>query len=370
MNRRARCFGLVILSILAVSCGQEGPEPTQPSFQTNEWCDTHPIECNGGIADPDPSAPGYYLGASITPAKCFSATGVGIGDSDRDGMSDSCENVLAQAFRPSLNLAPPNYDCDPSMEPYWAAKYFPRQGSVVRIAYLFAYHSDCGDSGLVNRLLAEVVEFATLKGVINNLAVSFGFEVSTDDPGGGHSGDSEFVMVDVRFNGEAQHWVLSRVKYSAHYGTDADGSRTTTTSGVQYPDKYAGYPRVWVARNKHANYPSRESCKSGRGPLGLLKDNCDANLYDKVRFLVTGFRNIGSLHRNFINQGSCVSSAQPVFYPGTECFWVPTDHFFGWARYPVGHPPTPYFSILVPEFECYSYTGSSARTCSDFGVVR
>ena len=367
MSHRSVGIALILVVLGMIACGRGSREPIGPSFQTNAWCDTHPIECNG-IPDPNPNAAGYYLGASITPASCLSPTGTGITDIDRDGMSDSCEGSLADAFRPSLNLAPASYDCDPTKEPYWAAKYFPAQGRVVRIAYLFGYHNDCGDTGLGSGLLARIGSILSLVVFINNATVTYNnLVISNDDPGAGHAGDSEFVILDVRFDPDSQHWYLSQVKYSAHYGSAADGSATLPTSMVQYPEKYAGYPRVWVARNKHANYASRESCNAGRGFGGLAKDNCDANLPDRERLSVIGLRNLGSVQRNFIN---CVTSSQPAFYPGTECFWTPGDDFLGWARYPFGHPPTPYFSILIAEFECFRYTGSSTKACSDFGVVR
>jgi hypothetical protein len=65
-----------------------------------------------------------------------------------------------------------------------------------------------------------------------------------------------------------------------------------------------------------------------------------------------------------------VTSTQPTFYPGTECFWIPNRNFFGWARYPFGHPPTAYYDNLILNFDCFSFSGSNPRVCSDFGVVR
>jgi hypothetical protein len=49
-------------------------------------------------------------------------------------MDDYCEQHFAEQFAPGLALAPSNYDCDASGEPSWAAKYFPAQGNIVRIA--------------------------------------------------------------------------------------------------------------------------------------------------------------------------------------------------------------------------------------------
>jgi len=49
-------------------------------------------------------------------------------------------------------------DCDPGMEPYWAAKYFPNHAKTVRIIYLMSYYKDCGsgDGSWVNTLLQWV----------------------------------------------------------------------------------------------------------------------------------------------------------------------------------------------------------------------
>jgi hypothetical protein len=370
MLPRGAGIALAFIAIGMTACGPDDREAVAPSFQTNEWCDTHPIECPDGIPDPNPAAPGYYVGANITAANCFSPSGAGITDFDKDGMADNCEQVLAQAFRPMLSLATPSFDCE-TKEPYWAVKYFPAKSSVVRIAYLFAYRKDCGTASFASKLLGALFNVITLNGAINNFARSFNIAISADDPGEGHTGDSEFALVDVRYNSDTGHWYLVRVKLSAHYGTPVDGSATVSASGVQHADlNPAGYPTIWIAKSKHANYVSRAACNAGRGPAGIAKDNCDANSPNVERLEHAASRNIGSLHQNALNTGTCVYSIQRDFYPGRECFWEKGNDFMGWAQYPVGHPPTPYYSILVAEFECYSYTGTTSWGCSDFGVVR
>jgi hypothetical protein len=311
------------------------------------------------------------MGSATTASTCFSPSGAGINDVDRDGMSDGCELRLAQRFSPMMAVAPSTYDCAPTIEPYWAAKYFPSHSSIVRIAYLLAYRRDCGDTGIGSAILALLAQSITLNGFINNVTQSFGLKISTDDPGDGHSGDSEFVMIDIRFDSGSQHWVLASVEFSAHFGTSADGTARWGAKYIEYPDGVQlGLPRVWAAKNKHANYVSREQCNAGRGPLGAVHDNCDPNIPSSYRLTVGSLRNVGSRHANLINPGTCVPSSQPSFYPGTECFWKPGDHFNGWLQYPYGHPPTAYYDILVLEFECYAYTMDSPRQCSDFGVVR
>jgi hypothetical protein len=370
---------MALLTLLLVGCGEDrtlAPDKQhaeEPSFM--ERCELWPEGCPGDIdPDPEPAALGYYMGALTTPANCFNANGTNINDPDWDGMDNGCEQRLADKFRPALSLAPSNYDCDPTPEPYWAAKYFPAGGNMVRIAYLMAYHRDCGDRSLGSGLLQKVGILLTLNGFIEGAFRSFNLSISTDDPGDSHAGDSEWIMVNLRYNISTKHWYVSSMKTSAHYGTAADGTRETSTGGIQVPagSVAGGFPRVWVAAKKHANYPSRAACNTGRGPFGAAKDNCDSNIPDTRRVYFHYLRNVGSMRGNLINLGTCVKSEQPLFYPGTECFWKQNDYFYGWLQYPYGHPPTPYYEQLIMEFECRSFATESTgdRRCSDFGVHR
>ena len=327
----------------------------------------------GGVTDPNPSAPGYFGGTLYAPAACFSPTGAGINDADYDGMSDFCEQRLAALFAPAFATAPASYDCDRGMEPYWSAKYFPAAGNVVRIAYLFSYYRDCGTDGGIGGAIAQFFgTFLTFNGLLPDYTIG-SIPISSSDPAASHSGDSEFIIVDLRWDAANMHWYLSRAFLAAHYGTTADGSRSVSTSGLTYPGKYGGYPLVWVSANKHASYPSRSACNAGRGFLGLVKDNCDSNspTYGS-RMFFSGYRNVGSAQQSMIGTEACVQSVnQPVFNPGTECYWRPGDYFDGWLQYPYGARATPYYSLLIVQFECYSYAVSgSIRVCTDWGWNR
>jgi hypothetical protein len=327
---------------------------------------------DGGITDPNPSAPGYFGGTLYAPAACFSATGAGINDADYDGMSDFCEQRLAALFAPAFATAPASYDCDRGMEPYWSAKYFPARGNVVRIAYLFSYYRDCGSSGTILSALGSFIGTVfTFNGLFPDYSLG-PIPISSADQTESHSGDSEFLIVDLRWDAASMHWYLSRAFLSAHFGTAADGSRSVSTSGISYPTKYGGYPLVWVAANKHANYPSRSTCNAGRGPLGTIHDNCDSNspIYGS-RMYFSGYRNVGSAQQSLIGAQGCVTSQnQPLFKPGTECFWKPGDYFDGWLQYPYGTRATPYYSLLIAKFECYSYSlvAPGRLACLDWGV--
>lgn len=341
-----------------------------PSFQKN--CIYWPEGCPED--PPPPPGPGYHMGAATTPDFCFSSTGAGINDADYDGMDDGCEQRLAAQFSPSISAAPASFDCGPTIEPYWAVKYFPGPSNLVRIAYLLAYRRDCGTTGIGTALLAKLFTVITLNGFINNAARSFGLDFSLDDPGAGHSGDSEWVMVNVRYNTFTTRWALVSVKFSAHDGTVVSGTKEWPVGNIEIPGGSisGGFPRVWVALNKHANYVSRASCNAGRGPGGLAHDNCDPSIPDSYRLPFNYLRNVGSRQKSLINAGTCVQSVQPAFYPGTECFWNRTDTFDGWLQYPYGHPASPYYGSLLLHFECFWYDEptTNTRRCTDFGVNR
>ena len=362
---------------------------------TTVGCETNP-DCNTGgggggggggsgggtlPTDPNPAAPGYWMGSTVTPATCISAYGIGIADADQDDMDDHCEALLALQFRPAMRFS--TYDCDTGMEPYFAAKAFPNEGNVVRIAYLFSYYEDCGlpdppphdaEDGLITGqdvcgLTVNAGQFFGLNGVL--------FSVSDDGLCNGHAGDSEFLIEDLRYDPTSSHWYLARGYFSAHWPGNLLGSWSSdvTTSQIEYPDKYAGYPRVWVGVGKHSNYPTRHACNVG---AILQADSCSSNPDVDTRIRSAAVYNVGSQWANMINQGSCVTGGRLVqTYPwlyGTECFWVPGRNFLGWNKNGWGDPPTPYYTILMTEFECYSYgpvtVGGitlAAGPCTDWG---
>jgi hypothetical protein len=321
--------------------------------------------------DPNPPADGYWMGSTVTPEACFSPTGVGISDRDRDGMDDTCERLLAERFRPELRLS--SYDCDTGREPYWAVKYFPNHGKVVRIAYLLSYYVDCGvqeptftcfvlDAGVRIARVIPPVSGAVLVGLL---------PVSPEDFCGGHVGDSEFMTIDVGYNDGTEHWVLQSVFLSAHFGSVGDASTTASYGKLQYPDRNRGYPVVWVADGKHANYASRAACSN------RATETCDGNPDSGSRLEFVGARNIGSVQENLISYESCVPGGRLYqTYPdqyGIECFWRGGEwfRFSGWASVQAPEDASPYRTPLVLKFECFSYTVSgNDASCSDMGVQR
>lgn len=371
----ARVTLVAVVGSLLVACHADTVGP-RPDFMTYYGCETDP-NCNGGggggggfATDPNPSAPGYWMGTTVTPATCISPTGAGINDTDDDGTNDYCEELLAFKFRPALVFSA--LDCNLGMEPYWAAKAFPNQGNLIRVAYLFSYYQDCGlqDPSLLASIgctgAVTVVRLATFN---STDAVA----ATEDELCNGHAGDSEFLTVDLRYDATSQHWYVAQALFSAHY--PSGNSARPSTAGIDYPEHFGGYPRVWVAEGKHANYVSRSACNSG-GTLG--SDTCESNPNVDTRIRYSAFYNVGSATRNAINTGTCVTGGLLVqYYPenyGSECYWVNGRNFTGWYQYPWGTRPTPYYSILMQTFECYSYQLSLsgpnlfAAVCSDWGV--
>lgn len=138
-----------------------------------------------------------------------------------------------------------------------------------------------------------------------------------------HVGDSEFVFVDLDYNSTTEHWYLDYMFTSAHWGTDGESSSGWQPYEVEYPAKDGWYPRVFVARGKHANYAHRSDCNDG-GWGG--SDSCAENT-DDDRLYVGYYRNIGSYSHQFINGTS--TTGNPFLYPGYEYFWT-QNTFCGW----------------------------------------
>jgi hypothetical protein len=263
--------------------------------------------------DPSPDAAGVWLGSSITPANCFTLGGgaIAAGDADRDGLKESCEFALARSFAPMMSFHP-SEDCVHA-EPYWAAKRFPN--GYVNIAYLLSYWRDCGYPGA---------------------------------PTGptGHWGDSEMVTVMVGFNATTQHWETERAWTSAHWNTSNEHSVWTPASQLDYMFRGRAFPVIYVAENKHANYP--EPCADA-----FLRDWCGGyNMWFWGRVPVISSRNVGS---RYVDLVGCVASAE-LNTSRTECFYQ-SKPFAGWM--PFGSGVTPYRTMMFGDynFEKFNYNG-------------
>jgi hypothetical protein len=251
-----------------------------------------------GDEDPFPDSAGVWISNTVTADQCFEG---GHTDADQDGLSDFCENNLAEAFAPELVLASALND-PATREPRWAAR--PLGNNQVMIVYLLAYHMDYG-------------------------SVHLGCPIA---PGcQGHPGDSEAIGLVVEYQPSTEHWLLVGAKYSNHTSYKYFETPGSYPKQLQYPGQKGGRPRAYVATGKHANYSSAASCYEGNPPY--YTDHCSI---DRFEIVVTGAsRNVGS---HAVQFQDCVTSTHPVYAPlgHPECFWSGTT-FHGWTG-AVGFP--------------------------------
>lgn len=285
----------------------------EPSYGGGGWPyfndgDSNLYEAAG---DPNPGQPGVWLGTSVNANSCFVT-----GDIDSDGLANHCEFPIARSFAPMLHYA--NGEQCPDGEPYWAA----RKMSIdrVRMVYLFSYYKDCGY--------------------------------------GSHAGDSEAVMVDVQFNQTTQHWELVRMWTSAHYQAGegcsdwytgkCDFSEWSSASQTTFHSRHLGFPIVWVAKDKHANYRSIARCDDMYGNA-IIGFNDECGSLDRIRTPVLENRNVGSKHLDLV---ACVPSVERTDSGGrTECFYTRRDKFRGWAPSTEAGNAGAYSDILYGPFE-------------------
>jgi hypothetical protein len=241
--------------------------------------------------DPAPSQPGYFY-PTFSADYCMSEF---INDVDHDGLDDSCEYALAMKFAPMLSTS--IWDEDVSREPYWAARPHEFYSNAITIIYMLSYYRDNGPVGSCSV-----------------------FEVHFCQP---HAGDSEFIVAFLVWDSETEHWVLNQAFLSAHYEALGNSSRWVFQGEFEYPGKTGGYPRVYVSRDKHANYVSVGECDDG----GYVQmDVCDS-MVDNGRVFVGGYRNIGSSTTHLID---ATVSPRPG-YPSTEYYWT-GGYFCGWQQ--------------------------------------
>lgn len=286
------------------------------------------------LGDPSPGAAGIWLGNNVSGRSCYANYNGNVIDADQDWLDDQCEYELAKAFAPAVGMSPS--DGCPGGEPYWAAKYFPNTqygtGEFVRIAYMPGYYADCRS--------------------------------------GGHKGDSEFIMVGIHHNPSTRHWEVKEMYFSAHaviiehfwevYKIFGNSSEyITNPNQLEYPSgRSLSYPRVWVARGKHANYKSQSACNSGSV---FNYDDCSNNV-PAGRLRIYRHRNAGSRYVNFLS--GCVASQNPLYYQNgrRECYYN-SEKFKGW-QVSGESGVTPYASFLHSVvFECYDYTYTFQGTC-------
>jgi hypothetical protein len=269
------------------------------------------------------------LAVGVTAAACARTET----DADRDALDDGCELALARAFAPLLRAD--RRDClwSDSTGRLGGGYLFAAQpvaGSPaggVRLAYLPAYFRDCGWTGAVCLLKGRGC--------------------------GAHDGDSELVLVDVAPAADGR-WAATAVFLSAHcFGRSAGRCRWFRGEALgdfAWADGVArGAPVVWVARGKHAHYPTHRACD--RGHWGY--DSCDDNDV-AYRFPVLGAaQNVGSRAAPLPTPDGCVGgSALPLGAAGAapgarECVWDRARPFRGWQGAAAGAAPSAYARYLL-----------------------
>ncbi len=251
--------------------------------------------------------PGYLHCDVRNLAKCTNGTQT---DNDGDGLSTFCENNLAAAFAPQLKYDPID---NIGGEPHWVAQKI--AGNKVRIAYLLSYYLDQGSS-----LFWCGVPF------IGGLCTL-------------HNGDSEEIVLDLYYDIDSFHWILDKAHYSRHGNWPAyERLGNPYPMALEYPGRAGGYPRSWVAKSKHANYPTQASCNGGN-------DTCAQNSAGK-RVFVSAATNLGARNSHSSAQDTVVSANPSYQYYGsgkTEAYWTGAD-FRGWIPLSIGGPASSAYS--------------------------
>jgi hypothetical protein len=229
-----------------------------------------------------------------------------LSDGDSDGVLDSCENELAIAFKPQVVLMA--NDCELRRAPAFAVrqKVSPDWGGVIEIFYAISWMYDCGPYG--------------------------------------HRGDSEWIIEEVGPSNLAGHpWALKYATLSAHWD-DGFWDNTAGYAAHDLEDAQGspgfGAPRVWVSKNKHANYRTAAACggqllgyqDSCAWPFGCtIFMTCTNPTYFTLDF--SAAQNLGSYVVPFFGAATTPRSDPITFSGRTEYYWVPAGvggEFCGW----------------------------------------
>jgi len=322
----------IFFAALLVGC--QDVSPVGPNPPANAKAITP--DCYEGCSDPDPDpeAPGYFIAGAMYQYDGCTETDY---DADQDGLDDYCEIALANLFRPALSV----YEYDQvGREPRFAAEKLPWGG--VRIIYLLGYYYDVGNmSGSRNfceTAIASPLNWLTLGWL--------GEELETCR---GHIGDSEWILLDLGFDSTSKHWVLEKATLSAHESTPTyyPGSAGYPTA-LSYPEKAGGYPLIWVADGKHANYPTQSACNAGGT---IASDNCRSNrTVERLTFPPGGSGNIGSWAVKFVDCVGTTNTSHPALAvtggaTREECYFTGSS-FRGWYGTGYSGSSDPYSTML------------------------
>ena len=221
-KRLMRRIVMFCLAALASACAERGPSIVEfdGELPALKYCyvegDPHCLQ-GSPPGDPEPEAPGLWLGWDYTFSACTSGT---MNDADRDTVDDTCEYTLAAAFRPELRFSYGEGTNGRKRESFWAVRRAPDDPTKIHIIYLLGYHWDMGRNCAPAQ---DAFNFCDM-----------------------HTGDSEFVIVRAQMN-DAMHWELSSVRLSAHWNTPGDRTYWYPRDRVQFARHYLGAPIAYAA---------------------------------------------------------------------------------------------------------------------------
>jgi hypothetical protein len=242
----------ICLACSLIACSETRDTPQEPSFgKLGPDCELGCIPPDEGDPDAPLPGPGIFLGVGVTDKTCFIGP---MNDIDQDGLSDFCEKNLAAAFAPQLAMTKGSDNL--GREPKFAIERIPNTLKA-RVMYLLSYYVDRG---------------AATAWCYNNIVPRSACE--------SHDGDSEWIALDLWYNTTTKRWLLDYGHLSAHTGVNRVPRGTSQyPTAFFYPGGLGGYPRVYVAYQKHANYASDAACDSG-SIIGT--DECHADLFQRV----------------------------------------------------------------------------------------
>jgi hypothetical protein len=185
---------------------------------------------------------------------CFLALGIGYSrelDTDRDGLSDEFEQALLLRFAPRFHIS--GADCDVAPAEFHEALSDPKVKARNGTVY-----------GQVFPLKRD--------GVAGNFIEIHFYHLWSEDCGlTSHALDAESVSALLRADGDErrpEEWLAEFWYAAAHENTLCDVSNGATAIALGALDHG---PDVWVSRNKHASFLSRDLCAGGCGG-----DECDS----------------------------------------------------------------------------------------------
>lgn len=230
--------------------------------------------CHVEDGEPFCSCPQGYLADGLGCAEDF----------DEDQVPDEAELAIARDLSPVLIFSFEEMFVE--REVHWSVR-IQESTRTISVFYALSYHTDGGDPDT-------------------------GFTA--------HLGDSEFIVVELRFD-EGGYLDQYRTFLSSHFRASTDASAWFGDDDLQFQPSGDEeiHPLVWVAANKHANYNSREACEVG----AFWQDSCDDEFRQGLVLLAD--RNLGHSRTPLVDEVVRAEGRQTF----SEFYWT-RERFCGW----------------------------------------